>query len=153
MIRKFSKKTAVPPERIMVLMHRIVARAAETANGRFRRYGFNVQGGRVLVAILERGPMRVGELGKIVALDSSTLSHLLGRLCRLNLLVRSRLPDDNRAFMVSLTKTGRSTAAACKSISLSIEGTLLQGLSSRDTTSVRRFLGHICANAEWDPRA
>jgi DNA-binding MarR family transcriptional regulator len=92
--------------------------------------------------------MRVGELGNIVALDSSTLSHLLRRLGRSGLIERSRVADDNRAFIVRLTRKGRTTAAACKRVSLKIEASLLVGLSATEAVAVRRFLGHICGNAE-----
>jgi hypothetical protein len=39
------------------------------ANEEFRPYGFNVQGARVLIALLDAGPTRVGELSHALAID------------------------------------------------------------------------------------
>jgi DNA-binding MarR family transcriptional regulator len=135
-------------DRITALLHRIVARASANANEEFRPYGFNVQGARVLIALLDAGPTRVGELSYALAIDLSTLSHLLRRFSREALVVRSRLDADNRSVSVSLTAEGRKIAQKCKRARARHEAMLLKGFVAPDIKSVRDMLRRICANVE-----
>ncbi len=65
----------------------------------------------VLVALWARDDQTVGSLGGTLFLESSTLTPLLKRLERLELLTRSRDPEDERQVRVRLTAKG---AALCK---------------------------------------
>jgi DNA-binding MarR family transcriptional regulator len=148
-----SKRAAGPAvgdagDRITALLHRIVARASANANEEFRPYGFNVQGARVLIALLDAGPTRVGELSYALAIDLSTLSHLLRRFSREDLVIRSRVDVDNRSVSVALTAKGRGIARKCKAARARHEATLLKGFIAPDIRSVRDMLRRICANVE-----
>jgi DNA-binding MarR family transcriptional regulator len=138
-------------DRVTALLHRIVARASTTASAEFRMYGFNVQGARVLIALLDAGQMRVGELGNALALDLSTLSHLLRRFSRNNLVGRSRLDADNRSVAVVLTPQGRKIAQACKAARERHEAALLKGFNASEVKAARDFLRRICNNVEGAP--
>lgn len=135
-------------DRVTALLHRIVARASANANEEFRPYGFNVQGARVLIALLDAGPTRVGELSYALAIDLSTLSHLLRRFSREALVVRSRVDADNRSVSVALTPKGRKIARKCKTARACHEAVLLKGFVAADIKSVRDLLRRICANVE-----
>jgi DNA-binding MarR family transcriptional regulator len=148
-----SKRTAGPAvedagDRVTALLHRIVARASANANEEFRPYGFNVQGARVLIALLDAGPTRVGELSYALAIDLSTLSHLLRRFSREDLVIRSRVDVDNRSVSVALTAKGRGIARKCKAARARHEAMLLKGFIAPDIRSVRDMLRRICANVE-----
>jgi DNA-binding MarR family transcriptional regulator len=148
-----SKRAAGPAvgdagDRITALLHRIVARASANANEEFRPYGFNVQGARVLIALLDAGPTRVGELSYALAIDLSTLSHLLRRFSREDLVIRSRVDVDNRSVSVALTAKGRGIARKCKAARARHEAMLLKGFIAPDIRSVRDMLRRICANVE-----
>lgn len=138
-------------DRVTALLHRIVARTSAAANDEFRMYGFNVQGARVLIALLDGGEMRVGELGNALALDLSTLSHLLRRFSRSNLVVRNRLDADNRSVTVMLTPEGRKIGKACKAARARHEAVLLKGFGASEVQFVRDFLRRICSNVEQEP--
>lgn len=138
-------------ERITALLHRIVARASATANEEFRPFGFNVQGARVLISLLDAGPTRAGDLGRALAIDLSTLSHLLRRFSRDALLVRSRVDADNRSVSVMLTPRGRQVARKCKLARVRHESLLLEGFAAAEIKSARNLLRRICANVEEPP--
>jgi DNA-binding MarR family transcriptional regulator len=138
-------------DRVTALLHRIVARVSAAANDEFRIYGFNVQGARVLIGLLDAGAMRVGELGNALALDVSTLSHLLRRFSRSNLVVRNRLDADNRSVAVMLTKEGRKIARACKAARARHEAILLKGFDASEIQFIRDLLRRICSNVEGEP--
>lgn len=61
----------------------------------------------VMLALWERSPLRVRDLGDALLLDSATLSPLLKRLEASGLLTRLRNPDDERSLDVALTDAGR----------------------------------------------
>ena len=60
----------------------------------------------VLIELWTKGPLSVRELGDDLALDSGTLSPLLGRMERSGLLTRTRDAADGRVVTVALTPRG-----------------------------------------------
>jgi DNA-binding MarR family transcriptional regulator len=62
----------------------------------------------VMLALWERSPRSVKELGAALYLDSATLSPLLKRLENLGYLTRERSAKDERLLTVELTKAGRA---------------------------------------------
>jgi MarR family transcriptional regulator, organic hydroperoxide resistance regulator len=62
----------------------------------------------VMLALWERSPRSVKDLGAALYLDSATLSPLLKRLENLGYLSRERSESDERLLTVELTKTGRA---------------------------------------------
>ena len=62
----------------------------------------------VLVALSERGPLRINELGDALAWEQSRLSHQLRRMRGRGLVVRQGSDDDRRGATVELTDGGRA---------------------------------------------
>jgi DNA-binding MarR family transcriptional regulator len=60
----------------------------------------------VMLALWERSPRTVKDLGGALSLDSATLSPLLKRLESLGYLTRGRSSADERALELTLTPTG-----------------------------------------------
>jgi DNA-binding MarR family transcriptional regulator len=88
----------------------------------------------VLVALGQREPRTVGELGDRLALDSGTLSPLLKRLEASGLLTRDRRRDDERAVDVALTSKGVALLREAATVPAKMAAAV--GLSPR---AVRRF--------------
>ncbi|CAN5504474.1 MarR family winged helix-turn-helix transcriptional regulator [soil metagenome] len=65
----------------------------------------------VLVALDERCPIRVRELGEILGWEQSRLSHQLRRMRERGLLTREGRDDDRRGANVDLTPGGRAALA------------------------------------------
>jgi DNA-binding MarR family transcriptional regulator len=70
-----------------------------------------------LLVMLEEhggGPMRPFELGRVLGLEKSRLSHHIGRLVDRGFVDRSKCPTDQRGWLIRITDTGREalTAAA-----------------------------------------
>ena len=61
----------------------------------------------VMLALWDRSPLSVREIGDLLGLDSPTLSPLLKRLASAGLLTRNRSDDDERRLTVALTPQGR----------------------------------------------
>jgi DNA-binding MarR family transcriptional regulator len=61
----------------------------------------------VMLALWERSPLSVTEIGRLLQLDLPTLSPLLKRLEALGYVDRRRNPADERSLQVTLTPAGR----------------------------------------------
>ncbi|PRC57128.1 MarR family transcriptional regulator, partial [Mycobacterium sp. ITM-2017-0098] len=62
----------------------------------------------VLVALSERGAMRINELGDLIGWGQSRLSHQLRRMRGRGLLERAGDDDDRRGATVALTHAGHA---------------------------------------------
>ena len=62
----------------------------------------------VLVALSERGPLRINELGEALAWEQSRLSHQLRRMRGRGLVTRQGSDDDRRGATVELTDGGHA---------------------------------------------
>src|SRR6478672_8175816 len=62
----------------------------------------------VLVALSEREPQRINELGEALAWEQSRLSHQLRRMRGRGLIGRNGSDDDRRGATVELTDSGRA---------------------------------------------
>ncbi|WP_093194095.1 MarR family winged helix-turn-helix transcriptional regulator [Salimicrobium halophilum] len=69
----------------------------------------------VLLALWETSPLSVKELGERLYLDSGTLTPMLKRMEKENLIERYRSKEDERRVLVGLTEEGRKAEekAAC----------------------------------------
>jgi MarR family transcriptional regulator, organic hydroperoxide resistance regulator len=61
----------------------------------------------VMLALWERSPLTVREIGRLLSLEPATLSPLLKRLEAAGLVTRDRHPEDERALAITLTPRGR----------------------------------------------
>ncbi len=61
----------------------------------------------VMLALWERAPLSIKEIGELLRLEPATVSPLVKRLETNGLLVRERHPHDDRALQVRLTRRGR----------------------------------------------
>ena len=66
----------------------------------------------VLVALDDRCPLRMRELGEVLGWEQSRLSHQLRRMRERELLTREGRDDDRRGANVDLTAVGRAALAA-----------------------------------------
>jgi len=84
----------------------------------------------VLVALSERGPLRINELGEALAWEQSRLSHQLRRMRGRGLVMRHGSDDDRRGAIVELTVGGRAAleAAAPGHVQL-VRSAMFDGLS------------------------
>jgi DNA-binding MarR family transcriptional regulator len=70
----------------------------------------------VMLALWERSPRRVREIGDLLYLDSATLSPLLKRLESSGLVTRSRNAADERAVDVAVTEAGAALRSAAEGV-------------------------------------
>jgi DNA-binding MarR family transcriptional regulator len=86
--------------------------------------------------LADSGPAKVAELHRGLAHKRSTLTSLLDRLARRNLITREVGEKDRRTFIVTLTAKGRKLARVSVAICWSLNGKLREVLPrprSRDS--------------------
>ncbi|WP_104181311.1 MarR family winged helix-turn-helix transcriptional regulator [Arthrobacter sp. B0490] len=70
----------------------------------------------VMLALWEKSPRTVRDLGRALAMESATLSPMLKRLEAQGLLTRTRVPGNERALAVGLTQAGRNLRSAARQV-------------------------------------
>lgn len=109
---KHNSKLVVPPllERISFLVHRINAHLLRDMNPKLKAWHIDLTESRLLVVLLELGPLSAGDLVRIMALPQSTVSHQVKRLEKRGYV--SRVPDanDSRVIITDLTEAGHVIA-------------------------------------------
>jgi len=89
----------------------------------------------VMLALWERSPRSVADLGDTLYLESATLSPLLKRLEAAGLITRGRSSSDERALAVELTDAG----LALREQALTVPGTIVErlGMPLADLEKIR----------------
>ncbi len=100
----------------------------------------------VLVALSERGPMRIHELGDLIGWEQSRVSHQLRRMRGRGLLHREGDDDDRRGATVAVTDAGRSAleAAAPGHVEL-VRSAVFDGLSDAQLRALGAVLETVLA--------
>lgn len=95
----------------------------------------------VMLALWERSPRRVGDIGDALLLEPATLSPLLKRLEAAGYVTRRRDPDDERALAVGLTDAG----AALRERALGVPGRIVErlGMTLAELESTRDALTRL----------
>ena len=99
----------------------------------------------VMLALWERSPLSVREIGDLLQLDSPTLSPLLKRLAASDLITRERSGDDERRLHVELTSKGRELRKAAEKIPPAIVAKL--GMELSELTALHAALTKVIGAA------
>ena len=102
----------------------------------------------VMLALWERAPLAVKDIGALLQLDSPTLSPLLKRLESLDLITRTRSSVDERRLVVALTEAGRDLRIAAESVPNQVVDAL--GVEISELEELHRGLGRAAlATLTW----
>jgi MarR family transcriptional regulator, organic hydroperoxide resistance regulator len=99
----------------------------------------------VMLALWERSPRTVRDIGEALRLDPATLSPLLKRLEGAGLLTRARSTTDERALDVALTAAGASLRKKAEEVPARIVSRL--GMPLAELEAVRDGLTRLLAAA------
>lgn len=106
-----------------------------------------VQGG-MLILIDENPGLTQIELARLMAVEGSTLSLSLTRLLELGYVQRYRLPEDQRAFALHLTRLGRQVRQRLDGLMARHQDAVLSKLSATERAQFIDFLQRIIARGE-----
>lgn len=86
----------------------------------------------VLLALWEKSPRTVKELGAVLQLEPATLSPLLKRLENNGLVSRTRSAADERVLLVALTEAGTALRAEAEKVPLQVIAKLQMSVDQLD---------------------
>ena len=95
---------------------------------------------RVLVTIVKQGPASQRPLGELLGIDRTTMVGIIDALEKLELVERRRDPDDRRAWLVTPTERGESTADWAIKMVQSAEARALEALTEHQRETLRKLL-------------
>jgi DNA-binding MarR family transcriptional regulator len=133
-------------ERLNLLICRIYSKLAASSGPVLRTLGISIHASQVMIALVESGSMTVGDLSRHIAVDLSTVSHVLRRLENDGLVQRVREKKDNRVVIATLTKTGAAMATKCRKMALQHEELMLHSISRDERDKFKRMLGQVFEN-------
>lgn len=94
----------------------------------------------VLYTLYKGDGILISELSKKIYLDNSTLTGLIDRMEKSELVARCNVPADRRSYNISLTAKGRALEPAIKEITTQVQATMLQSCSPEEITAFRKVL-------------
>ncbi|WP_019877165.1 MarR family winged helix-turn-helix transcriptional regulator [Sporichthya polymorpha] len=103
----------------------------------------------VMLALWDREPRTVKDIGATLRLEPATLSPMLKRLESLGYLSRRRSSQDERALSVELTEVGRALRAEAEKIPYAVVRRL--GVGVEDLMALHTALGDVITAAERIP--
>jgi DNA-binding MarR family transcriptional regulator len=95
--------------------------------------------------LADRQPRTVSELGAAVGVRPTTLTGVLDRLERRDLIARAPRPGDRRAVQISLTGGGAETAEQVRQAMRRVERRALAGLAPDVVAAARTVLEALAA--------
>lgn len=123
------------------LINRVgVALVTAFESGPLREHQLSIAMWRVLAALSRNGGQRLVDLGQMTSIDVSTLSRMVTRLLRLDLVTRTRSKTSDREIVVKLTAKGQKALTQLIPIAFDFEEGAIAGISRADLAVVKRAL-------------
>jgi DNA-binding MarR family transcriptional regulator len=108
--------------------------------------GLSIDMWRVLAALSNNGGQRQVDLSEMTSIDVSTMSRLVSRLVRMELVTRSRSQTSSREVVVALSPKGRALVRRLIPIAQALEKKASAGLSAKEMAEAKRLLTRMYAN-------
>jgi len=122
------------------------ALAARFTEDQLAAQGLSIAMWRVLAVLSSNGGQRQIDLADLTSIDASTLSRLVTRLVRMDLVVRTRSRTNSREVMVMLSTKGRAIVSRLIPVARGLEQTLSAGVPKSHVLIVKRSLRKMFAN-------
>lgn len=119
-------------DRVSFLTHRINARLQQLSSPILAPLQLDLYSSRIIVALAERGPMKVGQLVDLMALPQSTMSHQLKRMEKDGYVQRTRSKLDNRTVVITLSAKGEAVSETCNRWSDQVMNSISEDLSDEE---------------------
>ena len=111
-------------------------------------HGLSIAMWRVMAVLSSAGAQRQIDLAELTSTDASTLSRLVTRLTRLNLVTRTRSASSNREVAVKLSTRGDALVGRLIPIAKAYEATAIAGLPPQELAMLKRCLRRVYCNMQ-----
>lgn len=128
----------------------MLAQAAKEHRGRvgesFSGLGIHIGQDMVLLQLWAEDGLSPTELANRLRVEPGTVSKVLNRMEKADLVTRRKDPRDARSFRVYLTESGKTLREPVNSRWEEVEGRMLEGLSPEERILLRRQLSQVRDN-------
>ncbi|MCR9142937.1 MAG: MarR family transcriptional regulator [bacterium] len=107
---------------------------------RLQRFGITPQQSGILAIIGSANGISPADIVPMMHSDKATISSMLSRLEKQDLIEFQKSPTDGRARILRLTKAGRKLLPEVQRIDKAISDELAEKLSASDSRAVKKFL-------------
>lgn len=128
------------------LLNRAGRSVSDAFSDELSAFGVTLPMWRVMASLRGSGPQRLGELSSLTAIETSTLSRLLGQMQQKGLVRRARSRGDARAIAVSLTRRAAVLTDRIVPLALRYEQAAVRGMSDAEVAILKRLLAQIHEN-------
>ena len=118
-------------------------RASEALERALAPLGLRTRHYRVLVALAEAGGLSQQALGRLLAIDRTTMVAIVDELERQGLAERRQVAEDRRSYRVQLTGRGRTTLVRATGAAARADEALLAGLEADERHRLQASLTQI----------
>jgi DNA-binding MarR family transcriptional regulator len=119
-------------------------RTVNRASGRaLQAHGLSAEQAHILLVLWLEGPMKVGELQRVLALSSGTLTGALDRMDKAGLVRRTPDPDDRRAWRVEPAPFDAKKRRAIEKTLEEMEDDSFSCLSAKERAELLRLLTKV----------
>jgi MarR family transcriptional regulator, organic hydroperoxide resistance regulator len=122
---------------VIVALHQATHATLRALAARLAHLALTPAEQNALAVLADNRSRAVGELAAATGTQPTTLTSVLDRLERRNLLTRELNPGDRRSFQVTLTPAGRQAAAAVHAAATELERHALAGLTPAQLAGFR----------------
>ncbi len=139
----------LPPEDNVGFLIAVVRRAMKREfDAKFKRYGITPPQFDLLYRLWTEDGLLLSELARRTYKDNPTISGLIDRLEKKQLIKRKRDENDHRAIKVSLTKKGKGLEGTLIRLVKEIVDKALKGLIPFEVENLKRLLLKVWMNLE-----
>jgi DNA-binding MarR family transcriptional regulator len=129
----------------LVRLFRLVNRAHNRA---LKAHGLSAEQAHVLTSLWLAGPMTIGQLQRMLALSSPTLTGAIDRMEAQGLVRREPSPDDGRAFVVAPDPSATRKRKAIEATLDRVEDECFAALAAAERRELLRLLHKATAALE-----
>lgn len=128
------------------LVNRLAHEIARSLENRLRPYGVTTSQWAVLALLWQQDGLAQVEIQSRLGLEGATVTGLVQRMARQDLLYRTADPADRRVQRVCLTEKGKALQGPLKDEAATVNEAALQGLSRDEREFLIRLLRRALAN-------
>jgi DNA-binding MarR family transcriptional regulator len=128
------------------LLNRLVSRYNSVIGARLRTLEVDIPTWRVLMILGQRAPRGIAEIAEAAVINISTMTRIIQRMTRDELIEGKPLPHDGRVTEVRLTPLGEEKLARARAITAPIYAQVISGLTMREFQQLLTGLNRLHEN-------
>jgi DNA-binding MarR family transcriptional regulator len=122
--------------------------AAQFSADPLARHDLGIEMWRVMAALASTGGQRQIDLADLTSIEASTLSRLISRMMRMDIVTRTRSATSSREVTVKLSTKGNALVARLIPIARHFEDIAIAGVPPQDLAITKRCLRRMYENVK-----